>query len=109
MKMCDTRAATQARIQKILRLRLVDGLSVQQIAATIFEQARSGDVRASKEILDRVEGKAVNRVELSGIGDEAIKAKVEAQLSTDDLIGVINVIYGLNRPAPKDAEPEHVH
>jgi len=81
------------------------------IAATIFDQARGGDVRAFKEILDRVEGKAVNRVELSGIGDEAIKASVQAKLSTDDLIGAINVIYGINRTAPKKVDPEsdHVH
>jgi len=32
MKLYDTRAAADQRIQKILRLRLVEGLSVQQIA-----------------------------------------------------------------------------
>jgi Family of unknown function (DUF5681) len=78
------------------------------LASALFEQVRSGDLPAFKEILDRVEGKAVNRVELSGIGGEEIKATVNAKLSTNDLPGAIDVICGLNRTAAKEAEPNHI-
>ena len=51
---------------------------------------------------DRVEGTATQRHELIGAGEQAIK--VEAKLSTGDLLGALREIYGLNQPAARPAD-----
>ena len=91
-----------------LREILDDPKKAKQLAASLFRAACKGNPRAFKEILDRVEGKVANRIELSGIEGEAIQAKVDAKLSVNDLLGALRVIYGLNSDPGKAADLQHV-
>lgn len=53
----------------------------QELAEKLVLIAYGGDLPAIKEVLDRVEGKAVQRTELSGVGGEPIE--ISTDLSPD--------------------------
>jgi Family of unknown function (DUF5681) len=81
-----------------LRVLLADEKTAMALARAMIKRALKGNVRAFKEIMDRVEGKVANRVEITGANGEELKAKVDAKLSIGDLIGALRHIYGLNYP-----------
>ena len=52
-----------------------DRLKLRQIADKLVEKAIEGEPWAVKEIMDRVDGKAVQSTEISGVDGEAIELK----------------------------------
>lgn len=59
--------------------------------------AAKGDMRAWKEIFDRVEGKPVSRVEFTGANGEEIKGKLEIKAGSS-LLDALSKIYALGNP-----------
>jgi hypothetical protein len=53
-----------------------DQLNLRRIADKLVEKAIEGEPWAVKEIMDRVDGKAVQTTEVSGIDGEAMELKV---------------------------------
>jgi hypothetical protein len=67
------------------------------IAKKLARQAIGGRVRAAAELANRVEGTPTQRHEIGG--PDGTAARVEANLSIDNLFGAIRVIYGLDPDA----------
>jgi hypothetical protein len=53
-----------------------DQLNLRRIADKLVEKAIDGEPWAVKEIMDRVDGKAVQTTEVSGIDGEAMELKL---------------------------------
>ena len=53
-----------------------DSLRLRKIADKLVEAAEQGEPWAVKEIMDRVDGKAVQATEISGVDGEAIELKL---------------------------------
>jgi hypothetical protein len=72
------------------------------IAEALLQQARKGDVRAIAELTNRIEGKPLQPVELSGDNDldtlaeriEEGRKRVLAHMSDEDLKGRLKVLEG---------------
>lgn len=74
----------------ILTMAIIDCVTkenVRRIARALLKKAYRGDVRAAQEILDRVLGKSVSKVELEAIFQAADSKEDRIQmLSTEDLL-----------------------
>lgn len=60
------------RIQKHL---IQNPHKLEKIVETLVQEAQNGEPWAVKEIMDRVDGKAVQSTEISGVDGEAIELK----------------------------------
>lgn len=60
------------RIQKHL---VQNPHKLEKIVETLVQEAQNGEPWAVKEIMDRIDGKAVQSTELSGVDGEAIELK----------------------------------
>jgi uncharacterized membrane protein len=76
--------------------------AVRRFVAAVVGKDGTSD---SKEIREAIEGRARQRIEVTGAGGEEIKASVEAKMSTGDLLGAIRAIYGLTEPAADAQRP----
>jgi hypothetical protein len=66
-----------AKLRYALLRRLTAG-DVVEVVEALLVKAKTGDVAAARELLNRAVGKAVAPVELSGPGGEALAAGVSA-------------------------------
>lgn len=53
-----------------------DGKALREIVDGLFDQAKSGDVQAIKEIADRLDGKPAQQVNLAGADGGPLKIEV---------------------------------
>ena len=61
-----------------------DGNKIRQLAEALIAKAAEGDVAALKEIGDRVDGKSVSSLELSGKDGSSIPVGIKVELVGTD-------------------------
>jgi hypothetical protein len=92
------------RIRKKLKLPKGATLADAGVVA-LYGAMAEGKHGAAKEIREGIEGRAPQRIEFSGPDGEEIKAKVDARLSVNDLVGALRAIYGLQPQGPAPDVP----
>lgn len=50
-----------------------DGVKLRKIAEKLYELAEAGDIQAIREVADRMDGKAMQGIEVSGPDGEPVK------------------------------------
>jgi hypothetical protein len=89
------RAIAEGLVQD-LGIKATDSVAMA-IAKAVAREALKGKVAAAKEVADRIEGTPTQRHDVN-LDD----LKVDAKLSTGDLLGAIRAVYGL---AESDSVP----
>jgi hypothetical protein len=93
----DAHRAIAEGLVKDLGIKATDSVAMA-VAKVVAREALRGKIPAAKELADRVEGTPTQRHDVN-LDD----LKVDAKLSTGDLLGAIRAVYGLSEP-PANAE-----
>jgi len=71
-------------VRSVIAKRLEERAALAVIADALIDKAMDGDLAAAKEIFDRIDGKAKQQTEVTGLDDSPLFRAVEIRLTRPD-------------------------